>query len=146
MPPVGFELTNSEGKWQQTYNLDRAATGTNQMDGMLAQYIKRSDQVMTPVDVLTQWQELKGEFKKGVGYLTPNGHYKCCQEDVFYTDVQKFMQYSWQYRQILPTVTTENNYSILKNILQLRGFSSYLTQTSNKYGSVLHLTFNLHHS
>ena len=28
MPPVGFELTFSAGERQQTYALDRAATGT----------------------------------------------------------------------------------------------------------------------
>ena len=28
MPPVGFEPTISAGEWQQTYALDRAATGT----------------------------------------------------------------------------------------------------------------------
>jgi hypothetical protein len=28
MPPVGFELTISEGERQQTYAIDRAATGT----------------------------------------------------------------------------------------------------------------------
>ena len=28
MPPVEFEPTISEDEWQQTYALDRAATGT----------------------------------------------------------------------------------------------------------------------
>jgi hypothetical protein len=83
MPAVGFELTISVGERPQTYALYREATGTGQMDGLLAQYLKRSDQVMTPDDVRTQWQEWKGEFKKDIGYFKPSGHYKCCQEDIF---------------------------------------------------------------
>jgi len=117
MTSVGFELIISEGKRPHTYALDRAATKTDQMDVLLAQYLKRSDQGTTPVDVCAQRQDWKEEFKKGVGCLTPSGHYKCCQQDVFCTDVQTFTQESWQYRQILGTVTTENSNSILKGIL-----------------------------
>ena len=54
MLPVGFELTISEGERRQTYALDRASTKTNQMDVLLAQFLKRSDQVTTPFDVRAQ--------------------------------------------------------------------------------------------
>ena len=33
----------------------------------------------------------KESLKKRGCYLKPSGHYRCCQEDAFYTDVQKFM-------------------------------------------------------
>ena len=59
------------------------------MNGLLAQDLKRSEQVKAPVDIRAQWQESKGEFKKVMSTLKPSGPYKCCQEDLFYTDEQK---------------------------------------------------------
>jgi hypothetical protein len=88
MFPVGFEITVSVGERPQTNALDRETTGTAQMDGLLSQHWKRSDQVMTTVDVRARWQGWKWEFKKGFGCLIPSGHYTYRQEEVHYTDVQ----------------------------------------------------------
>jgi hypothetical protein len=65
---------------------------------------------MASVDVRVQWQEWKGKFKKVFAYLKPSDHYTFCQQGEFYTDVQTFMQESWQYRHILRTISTEKDY------------------------------------
>ena len=42
MPPVGFEPTISAGEWQQTYALDRAATGTGDKRYVLHNFLLQS--------------------------------------------------------------------------------------------------------